>query len=349
MEEQSMSENKFLRWMTSETQTVYWHDSAIMSELEDAIGNGAKGVTTNPFLINSTLHAEPVYWADYLKDVPRELAGAEKVEALMQKVTAHISDRLKPFFETGDIRYGRCCAQTNPNKPGDKATMFEQAKRYAAWGKSICIKLPATKSGIELAEECAALGYNVVVTVSFTVPQCLAIGAALQRGIERARAAGIEPGLAVAVLMVGRLDDYLRDVAQDTSDVVTENDIIHAGTPAIKRAYQIFNERGYEAYLMPAGCRGTYHIVDLAGARMIMSIAPKIAQMLGKLEGPFEERINVPVPQDIIDRLMTMPEFRKAYEPDGMSPEEFITFGSTNRTLDQFVNDGWNPLAALKI
>ena len=31
-----------------------------------------------------------------------------------------------------------------------------------------------------------------------------------------------------------------------------------------------------------------------------------------------------------------------------MKPEEFITFGSTNRTLDQFVNDGWNPLAAYK-
>ena len=280
-----MSENKFLRWMTSETQSIYWHDSAIMSELEDAIGNGAKGVTTNPFLINGTLQATPDLWAEYLQDIPRDLTGVAKVEALMQRVTAHISDRLKPFFDTGDMRIGRCCAQTNPNKPGDKAAMFEQAKRYATWGKSICIKLPATNRGIELAEECSALGYNVVVTVSFTVPQCLAIGAALQRGFERARAAGIEPGLGVAVLMVGRLDDYLRDVAQDSSDIVTESDIICAGTAAIKRAYQIFNERGYESYLMPAGCRGDYHIIDLAGARMIKSIAPKIATLLGKLEG----------------------------------------------------------------
>jgi len=343
-----MSENKFLRWMTSETQSIYWHDSAIMSELEDAIGNGAKGVTTNPFLINGTLRAEPAYWAPILKDISRDLEGVQKIEALMQAVTGHISDRLKPFFDTGDIRLGRCCAQTNPNKTGDRETMFAQAKRYASWGKSICIKLPATKAGIELAEECAALGYNVVVTVSFTVPQVLVAGEALQRGIERARAAGIEPGLSVAVMMVGRLDDYLRDVAQDSSDVVTESDIIFAGTAAIKRAYKIFMEKGYESYLMPAGCRGSYHIVDLAGAKMIMSIAPKIASLLGKLEGPFEERIDMPVPQDVIDRLMTMPEFRKAYETDGMKPEEFITFGSTNRTTDQFINDGWNPLAALK-
>ena len=26
--------------------------------------------------------------------------------------------------------------------------------------------------------------------------------------------------------------------------------------------------------------------------------------------------------------------------------EEFITSGATNRTTDQFINDGWNPLAA---
>ena len=56
----------------------------------------------------------------------------------------------------------------------------------------------------------------------------------------------------------------------------------------------------------------------------------------------------MPVDPAVIERLMTMPEFVKAYEPDGMKPEEFITFGSTNRTLDQFVNDGWNPLASYK-
>ena len=74
-----------------------------------------------------------------------------------------------------------------------------------------------------------------------------------------------------------------------------------------------------------------------------MSIAPAISEMLeGVTE--FEERIDRPVESDIIDRLMKMPEFRKAYEPDGMKPDEFITFGSCNRTLDQFVNDGWNVL-----
>ena len=342
--------NRFLKWMTSETSSVYWHDSAIVDELEIAIGNGAKGVTTNPFLVASTLKARPDYWAPYIADVPAGIEGTEKVEALVKRVTLHIKDVLDKVHDSNDVRTGRLCAQTDPNKTGNYEAILSQADRYAQWDPArVCCKVPATKSGIRAAEELSARGYNVVVTVSFTVPQVLATGAALQRGIERAREAGINPGLNCAVLMVGRLDDYLRDVAQDTSDVVSESDIIQAGTACIKKAYKIFNERGYEALLMPAGCRGAYHITELAGAKMVMSIAPKIADALAELEGPFEERIDVPVDQEVIDRLMTMPEFVKAYNEDGMTPEQFITFGSANRTTDQFINDGWGVLLAQKV
>ncbi|MCK9600909.1 MAG: hypothetical protein M0R06_17845, partial [Sphaerochaeta sp.] len=54
------------------------------------------------------------------------------------------------------------------------------------------------------------------------------------------------------------------------------------------------------------------------------------------------------VDEAVIGRLSTLAEFRKAYEEDGMQVEEFITYGSSNRTIDQFINDGWNPLASMK-
>ena len=89
-------------------------------------------------------------------------------------------------------------------------------------------------TAIKAHEECAALGMNVAATVSFTVPQVLAVGAA-----------------------------------------VSESDITQAGIACLKKAYRIFNERGYDTYLMPAGCRGANQIIELAGAKMIFSIAPK--------------------------------------------------------------------------
>ena len=223
--------------------------------------------------------------------------------------------------------------------------MIEQVKRYGQWAPNLMIKVPATRAGIEAYEEGVAMGFNMAATVSFTVPQVLEVGAAAERGKKRAQENGIKPGLTAAVLMAGRLDDYLRDVAHDTKAAVSESDITSAGIACLKKAYQIFNERGYSSYILPAGMRGANQVYEMAGAKMIFSIAPKIAQLVAK-DAPQEERVNIPVDQAVIDRLMTMPEFRKAYLEDGMTQNEFMAYGATNRTIDQFINDGWNVLTA---
>jgi transaldolase len=79
-----------------------------------------------------------------------------------------------------------------------------------------------------------------------------------------------------------------------------------------------------------------------------MFISVKIQEELLALQGPFEQEIDRPVDEAVIERLMKLAEFRKAYDENGMQVEDFITFGSTNRTIDQFINDGWNPLASKK-
>ena len=342
-----MSENRYLKWLSSETPSVYWHDSAIVPELDAAIENGACGLTTNPFLIGATLKAQPDFWKGVLPGVPADVQGDARAEEWIAQTVTYLAKKVRPMRAQGPFR-GYCCAQTNPAKPGDVEATIATAKKYGACGDNVVIKMPATRAGIEAIEECAAIGLNVAATVSFTVPQVLAVGEAVQRGHERARKNGIEPGLGIAVLMVGRLDDYLRDVMYDTRAKATEADIIWAGTAAIKRAYRIFKERNYDCVLMPAGCRGAYHITQLAGADMIMSVAPGIAKQLEK-ETDFTCRIDDEVDPAILARLMEMPEFVKAYEPDGMKPEEFITFGSCNRTLDQFVQCGWNVLKAMDL
>jgi len=339
-----LAANNYLRWLTGNTDSVYWNDSASLHELDAAIANGAVGATTNPFLINNAVRNCPEDWA-IPENLDKELNGDDKAEALTRLVTSAIAGILNKF--SGKPGGGFCCAQVNPNKPGDEKVMLEQACRYAAIADGIVVKVPATYTGLKVYEECASRGFNVAATVSFTVPQVLAAGAAFERGRKKAEANGIEPGIGVAVLMTGRLDDYLRDVARDSGSAATEEDIRQSGLAAIKRAYGIFEERGYKCKLMPAAGRGPYHVTELAGADMIMSIAPKIAETLEDLCEPFESRINKPIPADVIKRLSDMPEFIKAYEPDGMSAEEFITYGATNRTLAQFCLTGWDKLKTM--
>ena len=337
-----MVTNKYLKWL-SETDGYWWTDSAVYDTMDEAIENGATGVTTNPILVKNSLYSNPEFWRPYLKSA-EGLKGDEKAEEIIRCVTVEIAKKFQPIFEaTGGIQ-GFVCAQVNPKKQGDTQAMVEMGRRLASWAPNIAVKVPATAAGLRAIEELAAEGITTVGTVSFTTPQCVAIAAAQQRGLDRCRAAGKKPGCAFAVIMVGRLDDYLRDIAKDMQADVAEEDIIQAGTAAIKKAQAICKERGYEAKLMPAGMRGGYHAVALAGSDMSFSLSAGILTALGK-ETEFKFHMDEPVCEKTIAALNTIPEFVRAYNVEKLDESEFIRFGASQRTLSQFVEAGWNMIA----
>jgi transaldolase len=253
-----------------------------------------------------------------------------------------------PEFEKSKGERGYVCAQVNPVHQGDRDVMLPMARRLHQWAPNIAVKLPATAAGLDVLEDCAAEGITTALTVSFTVPQTVAIGERHQAGIKRAKAKGIKPGRCYAVIMIGRLDDYLRDVVHDNNAGIAEADIQMAGVAVTKRSYSIYKERGYTAELLVAALRGDHHMTELAGADLIMSIHPKSQGSLVAKGLPEEERIDVPVPAGVIDRLNKLPEFVRAFEPDGMKPEEFIGYGATQRTLTQFVEIGWKLIEGFK-
>jgi transaldolase len=311
--------------------------------------NGASGITTNPFLVAASLAANSEYWRPLLKDIPPHIDHSSRVEEIIKRVTQKAASMMEPVFRDTKGEQGFVCAQVNPRHPGDAEIMLEMAKRLTAWAPNIAVKLPVTAAGLEVLEECASLGITVTATVSFTLPQALAIAERYQKGLAKARKNGIKEGRCFAVVMVGRIDDYIRDVAHDSRANVSESDLIQCGTAIMKRALTIYHEKNYEAVLMPAGMRGAYHATELAGADMSFSIHPKIQAMIAKLEAPFEERIQIPVDLDVLRRLETIPEFARAYEPDGLKPSEFITYGVVQKTLAQFVETGWAYIEAFKI
>jgi transaldolase len=94
--------------------------------------------------------------------------------------------------------------------------------------------------------------------------------------------------------------------------------------------------------------RGFYHAVDLAGADIRMSIHPKIQDMILHSGKEKAETINVPADEAVIANLKKLDEFVRAYEPDGMEPGEFITYGVTQKTLTSFAG-AWAAIAAFKI
>ena len=340
-----MKQSSYLQWAIENTATAWWHDSAEPSELERGLERGAVGVTTNPFLAHLAVSTNKDKWAKEIAEALRDAPNAEtKAERLMSVAIKHVAERLDPIFKSTGGRMGYVCAQVNPARAADREYMLGAARRFHAWAPNIAVKLPATAAGLDVLEDCTAEGITATLTISYTVPQVIAIAERHRKGLGRAKKAGREPGKCFAVIMIGRLDDYLRDVAQDRKANVSESDIRQAGLAVSKRAYSIYAERRYEAALIIAALRGTYHMTELAGAQVIMSIAPPYQEMLISDKLPREPRIERPIPADVIERLCTMPDFVRAYEPDGMSPEEFVSYGVTQRTLCQFYEAGWKLL-----
>ena len=337
----------YLEWVADRTATKWWHDSADPGELDLGLRRGAIGVTTNPVLAATAVRTNRERWrAEVDRVLARGLPAEQKAEALMEVAVTRAAEQLLPAFHRTGGRAGVVCAQVNPIRAADRDCMYAMARRFHAWAPNIAVKLPATAAGLDVLEECVAEGITVTATVSFTVPQVIAVAERHRSGSRRAKDHGIVPGKGFAVIMIGRLDDYLREVAHDSYPVVSESDVCQAGLAVTKRAYSIYKERQYEAVLLVAALRGAYHLTELAGADLLMSIHPTYQEILVSQEFPHEPRIDRHVPDEVIRRLQEMPDFVRAYEPEGMTPAEFIEFGLSQRTLGQFI-ESWKQLESL--
>jgi transaldolase len=339
-----MEQQNYLQWLAAATSTAWWHDSGDPAELGAALANGAVGVTTNPVLSAMALKANRDRWHEPIRAaVDGAKTPGAKAESLMRIVVTDAARRLEPVYRGTGGAQGYVCAQVDPSLAGERAAMEDMARRFDTWAPNIAVKLPATSAGLDVMERCVVDGITTTITVSFTVPQVLAAGMRFQRAARR-RKPGARKGRCFAVVMIGRLDEYLREVCIDNGDGLSDEEIRWAGLSVVKRAYRLYRERGYEATLLVAALRGTYHMANLAGGSLVMSIHPTWQKAL--LAGPTDRalRIEEPVPAAVQAKLDRVGEFVRAYEPEGLSENEMVRYGATQRTLSQFVESGWKLL-----
>ena len=328
--------------------TEMWCDSPNPPELQRMLDLGVSGVTSNPVLVYRTTQAASARWQAEIAACKAE--GGLASWNMTKRVVKEAAAMLYPIYEATHGQRGLICIQVDPRNWNDPAAMLAQAKEANAVAPNIAVKVPVTKAGVVAIEELAANGINCTATVSFTVPQAVAIAEAFKRGKARAQAAGIlQPGRPLhsyAVLMVGRLDDHLRDVVKEQGIDVDPKLLTYAGNAVGKKAYKLYKERGYESKLMIAALRGNYHIDQYIGGDLIITMPPASEIEFGKATGEklSPSRIDEEIPAAKIDELgERFPDFQKAYLEDGMRTEEFETFGSTVKTLNQFIG-AWESL-----
>jgi transaldolase len=332
----------------------YWNDSCSLEELRYAIGHGAVGATTNPTIVLGVLKKELAIWRDSVQRIIAERPTWTEIEVawrLIEEMALKAAEVLRPVFEREQGRKGRISMQTNPMFYRNAEAIVAQGMHFDGLAPNIQVKIPATRAGITAIEEATFRGVNVNATVCFTLPQSIAVAEAVERGLKRRTAAGRETAslTPVCTIMIGRLDDWLKVVAKKDCIVLTPGHLDWAGLATIKKAYGIFQKRGYRARLLAAAYRHHLHWSELIGGDIVQTIPYEWQVLFNKSDIEVKKRMQDAVDPAVVEELYRkFADFRRAYEENGMAVPEFDSFGATVRTLRTFIGSYAELLACVR-
>jgi transaldolase len=329
--------------MTQTTPTCLWNDSASIDELTHSIEDGAVGATCNPVIAVSVLKKDMPTWRPRIENLLRELSTATEDEIawkLVEELSVRAAKLLEPIFQQQAGRNGRLSIQTDPRYYCDADAIVAQAVVFNNLAPNMIVKIPVTRAGIQAIEEATYRGFSINATVCFTLPQCIAVAEAVERGMRRREREGktVSSMGPVCTIMVGRLDDWLKVLMERDGISVDPGYLEWAGVAVFKKAYQIFRERGYRLRLLSAAFRNHMHWSEFVGADAVISPPYAWQQRLNASGIDVKPRIDDPVDPNVVGQLLSnFPDFRRAYSEDGLTVEEFDYFGPTRRTLRQFI------------
>ncbi len=330
--------------MAESTPTCLWNDSATPSELREASGWGAVGATCNPVIALAALRADMSRWRQRIVDYAAAQPAASESAIgwhMVRRLSVEAASQLEPTFARHNGRNGRISIQTDPRLYRDLGAIVEQAVEFSRLAPNVIVKIPAIPVGIAAIEEVTYRGVSVNATVSFTLAQALAVGDAVERGLRRREAEGLDVATMgpVCTLMVGRLDDWLKLVVERNSITLDPGYLEWAGVAVFKKAYAIYRQRGFRTRLLSAAFRNHMHWSQLVGGDIVISPPFTWQVRLNKSGIEPLPRMDEPVNPDVVSELYAkLADFRRAYDADRLSSEEFLTFGATRRTLRQFMS-----------
>ncbi len=343
-----------LHRISQTTPTILWNDSCSIEELTYSIGHGALGATCNPVIVCNVLKQEWDTWKDRIPQIILENPTATEDEVawkLIEEMSMKAAVLLKPIFDREKGKNGRLSIQTDPRFYRDAKRIVLQAVHFSELAPNIIVKIPVTKAGVEAIEEATYRGISINATVSFTVPQAIAVAEAVERGLVRREKEGndISTMGPVCSLMVGRLDDWLKAVAEKENIIANPEVLDWAGVAVMKKAYQIYSARGYRLRLLSAAFRHHRHWSEFIGGNVVISPPCHWQKRFNASDVTVENRMDKPVDPNIIAELeKKFVDFRRAYDEKGMTVEEFDGFGATVRTLSQFCQATSNLVAKIQ-
>ena len=219
--------------------------------------------------------------------------------------------------------------------------MVAQAEGFVALAPNIIVKFPTTAAGVEAMEEATARGISVNATVSFSVAQAIAAAEAVERGLARRAAAGasVDAMGPVITIMMGRLEDWLREVGRARRRHGRPRRAAMGRRRGLQaRRGRVALRAGFRARLLGAAIRHHYHWSQLIGGDVVITLPAAWQRRFNASSVEVRSRIDDPVdPRHVRALCDAFDDFRRAYEPDGLAVDEFAAWGPSAKTLRAFI------------
>ncbi|MBU2226198.1 MAG: transaldolase family protein [Proteobacteria bacterium] len=316
-----------------------------------------RGVTTNPALSLQAIKDDEPYWRGVTKDIIGQNPGIDKESLfwlLYKEIVKRGSAMYLPLFEKTGFRQGFLSGQVDPRKSFDKDAMLKHAEELTAINPNVMIKVPGTKEGYEVIETLTSRGISTNNTLTFVLPQLMDCAKSVQRGLEKARRNNVDLSRWRSVIthMEARYGDLggLREFAREKGIELSEGDVRLAELAIFKKAYRLIKERNYPSKLLSCSLRvgpkvdgvlRLWHLEEKAGADIVVTCPPSFIDEVINFPAPenisfVKDRISRDISPDILDKLMRIPYFERAYAEDGYTREEYNSHPSLVKTAQQF-------------
>ena len=316
-----------------------------------------RGVTTNPRLSLQAIRADEEFWNQIVKELITKNRGIDKESLfwlMYKEVVKRGSDMYLPLFEKSGYTQGYLSGQVDPRTPFDKEKMLQEAYELAALNPNVMIKIPGSKEGYEVIEILTSKGISTNNTLAFTLPQIMDGAKSVKKGLEIAKKNSIDLSKWRSVLtdMEARYGDLggLREFGKERGIEFSDSDVRWAELAIFKKAYNLVKEREYPSKMLSCSLRvgptihgslKLWHLEEIAGADVVVTCPPPFIERLYSFPEQdrliFEkDRILHNIPNSVMDKLMRIPYFEKAYFEDGYSRDEYNTHPSFIRTAEEF-------------
>ena len=316
-----------------------------------------RGVTTNPPLSLQAIQDDVPYWQNVAQNLIKENSGIDTEGLfweLYKTVVKRGSDMYLPLFEASGYKEGFLSGQVDPRSVFDGEAMTRQAEELVAINPNVMIKIPGSKEGYEVIEYLTAKGISTNNTLTFILPQLVDCAQSVKRGLAKAKANGVDLSKWRSVIthMESRYGDLggLRDFAKEKGIELSDGEVRLAELAIFKKAYKYLIDNNLPSKMLSCSLRigptvdghnRIWHLEEKAGAGIVMTCPPGFIEQVLFLEDveqiQFEkDRILEEIPKDVMDKLLQVPYFERAYSEDGYSRDEYNTHPALQQTADQF-------------